>query len=116
MITTYYGTLSIFVGNYPHGVFDRIFGTDMMVHVVSIIFAISLIAFILSYRSILKSSNKITIPILVIAFIYDFSTSFYGTAEAIGMDYDNVSQWAIVLLLAVMTTSSPLLINQIVSD
>jgi hypothetical protein len=115
VVTTYYGTLSIFTfGAYGNsGVFAHIFNTELIVHIVSVIFAVALICFILSYKAILRADNKITKPILIIAFIYDFTTSFYGTSEAISMDYNNFAQWAIVLLLAIMTTSAPLLISQI---
>lgn len=117
IMTTYYGTLSIFSEGQT-GVFNRIFSTDFFIHLVSLVFAIGLIVFILAYRIILNSENKITFAILVVAFLYDFGTSFYGTSQAVGLDSGdgNPFQYAIIFLLAIMCTASPLLIGQIYDD
>ena len=113
--TTYYGTLSIFSTG-GAGVLDRVFQTDFFIHLVSLVFAIGLIVFILAYRIILNSQNKITMGILGVAFLYDFGTSFYGTSQAVGMKEPNIPQLAIVFLLSIMCTSAPLLIGQIYED
>ena len=90
-----------------------------IVHIVAGIFAIGLITFILSYKHILKADNKITKGTLFVAFVYDFGASIYGTASALGVAGTGNStpgQWAIIILLAIMATSSPLLINQVLSE
>lgn len=116
VVTTYYGTLSIFYSGHEEGVIARIIDSEGFAHIVSLIFAIALIAFILSHRIIFDAENKITIGILLVAFVYDFATSFYGTGEAVNMAYDNIPQMFIIILLAVMTTASPLLITHVVDQ
>lgn len=115
VLTTYYGTLSLFTGT-GYDVSDRLRSAEQFQHIVSIIFSVALIVFILSYRIIFDSQNMITRGILVVGFLYDFATSFYGNGEAVGMNYSDPKQIAIILLLAIMTTSAPILINQVIED
>lgn len=120
VVTTYYGTLSIFVGTSAN-VSSKLSGTSLTVHVVAIIFAIALITFILSYKHILRANNAITKGTLFVAFIYDFGTSIFGTASALGVigsrtNGSTPAQWAIIFLLAIMATSAPLLIHQVLED
>lgn len=120
VITTYYGTLSVFAGS-SADVGSKLTSTPGTVHIVAIIFAIALITFILSYKHILRANNTITKGTLIVAFVYDFATSIYGTASALGVVgggaiESTLPQWAIILLLAIMATSAPLLIHQVLED
>ena len=110
--TTYYGTLSIF-SDRGDGIIERIQASPGFVHIVSIVFAVALISFVLAYRIILNARNKITVGVLGVAFMYDFATSFYGTAEAAQLKQGNIPQLLIVLLLSIMCTAAPLLISHI---
>ena len=118
VVTTYYGTISLFAGSSPD-VFTKLTSVPGVIHVIGIIFAVALITFVLSYKHILRANNTITKGTLFIAFIYDFGTSIYGTASAAGVNSnttagDNIiAQWAIILLLAIMATGAPLLIHQV---
>jgi len=120
--TTYYGTLSIFVeGNMTISV--KLSYADNVTHIVAGIFSVGLIVFILSYKIIFNAENAITKTILILAFVYDISTSFYGVGEMLHINYDFFkfvrADWVkffVVSLLAVMTTASPLLISHIVED
>lgn len=113
VVTTYYGTLAVF-SDTSGPVLDRIAHTKPMVHIVSAIFAIAVMVFVLSYRHIFRSHNLITKGVLVGGFIYDFATSIYGTAVALEVNRNPTPpQIAIILLLAIMATASPLLINQV---
>ena len=115
VVTTYYGTLSIFAPRYcAEGVINRLTSTDGIVHIVAAIFAISLIVFILSYRHIFKANNLITKSILIVGFVYDFGTSVYGTSTALSVSNSpTIPQIGIILLLSLMATASPLLINHV---
>lgn len=117
VVTTYFGTLAVFTPDMAtSGIIDRVMSAEPFVHIVSVVFAIGLIVFILSYQIIFDAQNKITTAILIVAFIYDFATSFYGTGIAANIDYSNISQVLVTLLLAIMTTASPLLISHILED
>lgn len=112
--TTYFGTVSIF--NAGDGVADTLAKNDIFVHLGALIFALGLDVFIVSYKIILRADNNITKGTLFVAFIYDFATSAYGTAQAMGGGADSVAQLAIVILFALMTTGAPLLITQVMED
>lgn len=120
VLTTYYGTLTIFIQgsgvNPQKEVIARVLQGDTFIHLVSLIFAIGLIVFILAYRIILNSQNKITMGILGIGFLYDFGTSFYGTLQAAKQFDPTFPVVAIVTLVAAICTSAPLLIGQIIED
>lgn len=113
-LTTFYGTVSIFRGT--GGLGHVFFNTPIEVFIPSIIFAVGLITFILSYRHILRANNIITKGLLFVAFVYDLGTSIYGNFSLIssGSTQTSIASWAIILLLAGMCTASPLLINQVV--
>jgi len=85
VLTTYYGTLSILLQGsgmqLAANVMDRLGQGDVFMHLISLVFAIGLIVFILAYRIILNAQNKITLGILGVGFLYDFGTSFYGTLQ-----------------------------------
>jgi len=102
IVTTYYGTVSIFSGS-SSDVGSKLASVPAVVHIVAGIFSVGLITFILSYKHILRANNNITKGTLFVAFIYDFGTSIYG-------------KWAIILLLAIMATSAPLLIHQVLEE
>lgn len=114
VLTTYYGTLSIFTSRVSGGVWSRLGNADGVVHAVSIIFAIALITFVLSYRHIFQANNLITKGILIVAFLYDLATSIYGTASALQVSMSpTIPQVGIIVLLSLMATAAPLLINHV---
>jgi len=120
--TTYMGTVALFT-NSRADMFTRITQAPFFVHVVSALFAMGLIVFILSYKPIMRGQG-ITKPILYVAFIYDFATSFYGTSEALRVQYANSgagfqlenAQLAVILLISIMATSAPILMSQTIND
>lgn len=117
VLTTYYGTLSIFTPRTNGEVFRRLAAADGVVHLVSIIFAVGLITFVLSYRHIFQANNWITKGILVVAFLYDFATSIYGTASALPISATpTIPQIGIIVLLSLMATAAPLLINHLLTE
>lgn len=113
IITTYYGTISIFRGTGRF--FEVLADTPFEIQIVAIMFSIGLITFILSYKHILRANNLITKGLLFVAFVYDFATSIFGTYSLVStVSITSVpAQGAIIFLLAGMSTASPLLIHQI---
>lgn len=120
--TTYMGTVALFT---PSGgdMFFRIKNAPIFVHVVAGLFAVGLIVFILAYKQIMRAGG-ITKPILYVCFVYDFATSFYGTKEALLVQYNasggfvqlGTAQLAVILLISIMATSAPILMSQIIND
>jgi len=117
VLTTYYGTLSILLQGsgmqLAANVMDRLGQGDVFMHLISLVFAIGLIVFILAYRIILNAQNKITLGILGVGFLYDFGTSFYGTLQAGRQFEPTLPVLAIIGLFALICTSAPLLIGHI---
>jgi hypothetical protein len=115
VFTTYYGTISIFTGTGVN-IFQKLGNAPIAVQAVSLVFSVGLITFILCYKYILSANNFITKATLFIAFVYDFGTSIYGTASALGVIGSHTStpaMWAIILLTAIMSTGAPLLLHQV---
>jgi hypothetical protein len=119
VITTYFGTVAIFAGQ-GDGVLKTMANAGGTIHVVAIVFAVSIITFILCYKHILRGNIWFVKGILFVIFIYDFCTSIYGTASALGVSGFGYSgtlpQWAIIFILAVMATGAPLVIHQVLED
>jgi len=101
VFTTYYGTLSIFTPDASHYTFwERIVSAPIFIQILSVLFSLSLIMMIIGYKAILRADNKVTKPLLFVAFIYDFGTSIYGTSQAADLSNQNSGGWAIVLLFS----------------
>lgn len=126
-LTTYYGTLSIFVGSGEMSVWQKLATADVVKHAVALVFTVALLSFVLCHHIIFKQKNDFTKGIVFTAFAYDFATSFYGTAKAVGVrdgvfsnpstaSGQDVAMVLIVLLLSVMCTSASILLVQILDD
>lgn len=118
-VTTYFGTVSIFT-NEGDGFFSRLLNAELMVHIMAFIFSISIVTFILCYKHILRGDIVYIKGVLLVVFLYDFATSIYGTATAVGVfgyrGNGTFAEWAIILMLSVMATGAPLVIHQILED
>jgi len=113
VLTTYYGTIAIFVDSgFSRTPLQVIQSANIFQHAIGVVFAVFLATFILAYRAILDGGNPVTKPLLFIGFIYDFATSFFGTLKASGSD--NGGAIAIVILLSLLASASPILITNII--
>lgn len=111
VLTTYYGTISIFT--YHSSLLDRLSNAPFVAHVVGVVFACSIITCI-ALTEKLWSGWKSTFwskAVILTAFTYDFFTSVYGTKEAIPNFSGNIQQWLVVVFLSVLSTASPLLLQ-----
>ena len=116
-LTTYYGVLSLYVG-FDNNVLGNLSAANAAQHITSLIVAVASVTVIICYRHILNYRNSLTRFILYCVFFIDFLTSFYGTASATITTTTGIEglQWAIVALLAVITTAAPIFLHQVMES